>query len=104
MTSRIQLPRMLVPAWYSLDHVYRAKPYCRARRIVVYPNSRRSIHRLPATQTPLAPDEFSLAALTVLELAPSLIDVAAACGYQQVGLRLLPAVAGGVAYPLMEAT
>ena len=34
---------------------------------------------------------FSLAALTVLELAPpALIDVAAACGYQQVGFRLLP--------------
>jgi sugar phosphate isomerase/epimerase len=56
----------------------------------------------------MAPDEtimpsFSLAALTVLELAPpALIDVAAACGYQQVGLRLLPAMQGGVAYPLME--
>ena len=46
---------------------------------------------------------FSLAALTVLELAPpAMIDVAAACGYQQVGLRLLPAMPGGVAYPLME--
>jgi hypothetical protein len=45
----------------------------------------------------MAPDEtimpsFSLAALIVLELAPpALIDVGAACGYQQVGLRLLPA-------------
>lgn len=46
---------------------------------------------------------FSLAALTVLELAPpAMIDVAAACGYQQVGLRLLPAMPGGVAFPLME--
>ena len=46
---------------------------------------------------------FSIAALTVLELAPcAMIDVAAACGYQQVGLRLLPAMPGGVAYPLME--
>ena len=46
---------------------------------------------------------FSLAALTVLELAPpALIDVAAVCGYQQVGLRLLPAMQGGIAYPLME--
>lgn len=46
---------------------------------------------------------FSLAALTVLELAPpAMIDVAAACGYQQVGLRLLPAMPGGVAYPLMD--
>ncbi|TAI65538.1 sugar phosphate isomerase/epimerase [Bradyrhizobium sp. Leo170] len=46
---------------------------------------------------------FSLAALTVLELAPpALIDVAAACGYDHVGLRLLPAVPGGIAYPLMD--
>jgi sugar phosphate isomerase/epimerase len=46
---------------------------------------------------------FSLAALTALELAPPrLIDVAAACGYGQVGIRLLPATPGGVAYPLME--
>ena len=46
---------------------------------------------------------FSLAALTALELAPpALIDVAAACGYDYVGLRLLPAMPGGVAYPLME--
>lgn len=46
---------------------------------------------------------FSLAALTALELAPpELIDVAAACGYDHVGLRLLPAMPGGIAYPLME--
>ena len=46
---------------------------------------------------------FSLAALTVLELAPpALVDVAAACGYNHVGIRLLPAVPGGIAYPLME--
>jgi sugar phosphate isomerase/epimerase len=46
---------------------------------------------------------FSLAALTVLELAPpALIDVAAACGYDHVGIRLLPAVPGGIAYPLMD--
>jgi sugar phosphate isomerase/epimerase len=46
---------------------------------------------------------FSLAALTVLELAPpSLVDVAAVCGYEHVGIRLLPATAGGVAYPLMD--
>jgi len=46
---------------------------------------------------------FSLAALTALELAPpGLIDVAAACGYDHVGIRLLPATPGGVAYPLME--
>ncbi len=46
---------------------------------------------------------FSLAALTALELAPAeLIDVAAACGYEHVGLRLMPAVVGGPAYPLMD--
>jgi sugar phosphate isomerase/epimerase len=46
---------------------------------------------------------FSLAALTALELAPpALIDVAAACGYDHVGLRLLPATPGGIAYPLMD--
>ena len=46
---------------------------------------------------------FSLAALTALELAPpSLVDVAAACGYDHVGIRLLPATPGGIAYPLME--
>ena len=46
---------------------------------------------------------FSLAALTALELAPpGLIDVAAACGYDHVGIRLLPATPGGIAYPLME--
>jgi sugar phosphate isomerase/epimerase len=46
---------------------------------------------------------FSLAALTALELAPpDLIDVAAACGYEHVGLRLMPAVVGGPAYPLMD--
>jgi sugar phosphate isomerase/epimerase len=46
---------------------------------------------------------FSLAALTALELAPpKLVDVAAACDYDHVGLRLLPAVPGGVAYPLMD--
>ncbi|MDO8400984.1 MAG: sugar phosphate isomerase/epimerase [Bradyrhizobium sp.] len=46
---------------------------------------------------------FSLAALTVLELAPpALVDVAAACGYEHIGIRLLPATPGGVAYPLMD--
>ena len=35
--------------------------------------------------------KFSLAALTVLELAPpELVEVAAACGYDHVGIRLLP--------------
>jgi sugar phosphate isomerase/epimerase len=46
---------------------------------------------------------FSLAALTALDLSPPrLIDVAHACGYEQVGLRLLAATAGGTAYPLMD--
>jgi sugar phosphate isomerase/epimerase len=46
---------------------------------------------------------FSLAALTALELAPpELIDVAAACGYEHVGIRLLPATPGGLAYRLMD--
>ena len=46
---------------------------------------------------------FSLAALTALELAPpALVGVAASCGYDHVGLRLLPATPGGIAYPLME--
>ena len=47
--------------------------------------------------------KFSLAALTVLELAPpELVEVAAVCGYDHVGIRLLPAVPGGLAYPLMD--
>jgi sugar phosphate isomerase/epimerase len=46
---------------------------------------------------------FSLAALTVLELAPpEMIELAARCGYQKVGLRLLPATPGGVAWRLMD--
>jgi sugar phosphate isomerase/epimerase len=45
---------------------------------------------------------FSLAALTALELTPPrLIDVASACGFEQVGLRLIAATPGGTAYPLM---
>jgi sugar phosphate isomerase/epimerase len=46
---------------------------------------------------------FSLAALTVLELAPpEAIEAAARCGYEHVGLRLLPATPGGLSYPLMD--
>ena len=46
---------------------------------------------------------FSLATLTALEPAPpELIDVAAACGYEHVGIRLLPATPGGIACPLMD--
>lgn len=46
---------------------------------------------------------FSLAALTVLDLAPpEMIELAARCGYEKVGLRLLPATPDGVAYRLMD--
>lgn len=46
---------------------------------------------------------FSLAALTVLDLAPpEMIEVAARAGYGKVGLRLLPATPGGIAYRLMD--
>jgi sugar phosphate isomerase/epimerase len=46
---------------------------------------------------------FSLAALTALELPPpQLIDVAAACGFEHVGLRLIAATPGGTSYPLMD--
>lgn len=46
---------------------------------------------------------FSLAVLTVLELAPpEMIELAAHCGYEKAGLRLLPATPGGVAYRLMD--
>ena len=44
---------------------------------------------------------FSLAALTVRDLAPpALSEIAASCGYDAVGIRLLPAMPGGIAYPL----
>ncbi|WP_375776010.1 sugar phosphate isomerase/epimerase family protein [Bradyrhizobium sp. ma5] len=46
---------------------------------------------------------FSLAALTALELSPpELVEVAAACGFEHVGFRLLAATPGGLAYPLMD--
>ena len=46
---------------------------------------------------------FSLAALTALELPPPhLVEVAAACGFEQVGFRLLAATPGGTSYPLMD--
>ena len=46
---------------------------------------------------------FSLAALTALELPPpQLVEVAFACGFEQVGFRLLPATPGGTSYPLMD--
>jgi hypothetical protein len=39
---------------------------------------------------------FSLAALTALELSPPrLVEVASACGFEQVGFRLLAATPGG---------
>lgn len=46
---------------------------------------------------------FSLAHLTVLSLAPpDMIDVAARCGYQSVGLRLIAVTAESPGYPLMH--
>ncbi|MCR0983867.1 sugar phosphate isomerase/epimerase family protein [Roseomonas populi] len=46
---------------------------------------------------------FSLSALTALELPPpALMEVAAATGCSYVGLRLIPVVPGGAAYPLMD--
>jgi len=46
---------------------------------------------------------FSLAALTALDLSPAkLVEMAHVCGFEQVGLRLLPATPGGPAYPLMD--
>lgn len=46
---------------------------------------------------------FSLAALTALELSPPrLVDVAASCGFDRVGFRLLATTPGGLAYPLMD--
>lgn len=48
---------------------------------------------------------FSLAHLTVLEVAPpALFDLAAEAGYQNVGIRILPAVPGAVCYPLDRPT
>jgi sugar phosphate isomerase/epimerase len=46
---------------------------------------------------------IALAQLTALELSPpELISVAAAAGYQQAGVRLLPVAPGATAYPLMD--
>ena len=46
---------------------------------------------------------YSLAHLTLLSLAPAeLIGVAARAGYDAVGLRLLPAAPGGIAYALAQ--
>lgn len=48
---------------------------------------------------------LSLAHLTVLEVAPpALFDLAAEAGYQNVGIRILPAVPGAVCYPLDRPT
>ncbi len=48
---------------------------------------------------------LSLAHLTVLDVAPpALFDLAAAAGYQNVGIRVLPAVPGAVAYPMDRET
>jgi sugar phosphate isomerase/epimerase len=46
---------------------------------------------------------FSIAALTLLDLAPpAMIDVAVATGCAEVGLRLIPVMPGAAAYPLMD--
>lgn len=48
---------------------------------------------------------LSLSHLTVLDVAPpALFDLAAETGYQQIGLRILPAAPGACAYPLDRAT
>ena len=48
---------------------------------------------------------LSLAHLTVLDVAPpALFDLAARAGYQNVGIRILPAVPGAVSYPLGRLT
>ena len=48
---------------------------------------------------------LSLAHLTVLEVAPpALFDLAAAAGYQSVGIRILPAAPGAISYPLTRTT
>lgn len=49
----------------------------------------------------MAPPPYSLAYLTVARLTPpEAVDVAAATGYRYVGLRLMPALPGGAAFPL----
>lgn len=46
---------------------------------------------------------FSLAQLTTLPLSPpEMVSLAHRCGYDVVGVRLLPSASGGVAYPLMD--
>lgn len=48
---------------------------------------------------------LSLAHLTVLDAAPpAFFDLAAQAGYQKVGIRVFPAVAGGLCYPLSRPT
>jgi sugar phosphate isomerase/epimerase len=48
---------------------------------------------------------LSLAHLTVLEVAPpALFDLAADAGFQNVGIRILPATPGAVCYPLDRST
>jgi sugar phosphate isomerase/epimerase len=46
---------------------------------------------------------YSLAALTALDLSPPrLVEVASACGFEEVGFRLLAATPGGTSYRLMD--
>jgi sugar phosphate isomerase/epimerase len=52
---------------------------------------------------PLVQRTFSLAHLTLLQVAPAqLVTIAAQTGYQNVGLRLRPSSPGSIAYPLMQ--
>lgn len=56
---------------------------------------------MTAANPPHSPRQFSLAALTVLELSPpDMIEVAAQAGYDAVGLRLIPATAEEHHFPL----
>jgi len=51
----------------------------------------------------MAQPQFSMACLTALNLTPpQTVRVAALAGYRNVGLRLLPASPGGIAWPLMS--
>ena len=46
---------------------------------------------------------YSLSFMTCLGVGPEeAIDAAARAGYDDVGLRLLPAAPGGIAFPLMD--
>jgi sugar phosphate isomerase/epimerase len=47
--------------------------------------------------------KFSLAALTILDQPPpAAVEIAAACGYDKLGIRLIPTTPGGTFYDLMN--